>query len=139
MCLCYPFSGELFQSYSPYNPLLADRDTGITTSHKFTLFLLWNNSPVCSMILLMYLLTHIDYLYFHNIKPKPQSEETQQWVKYCFTRFRSIQFFCCYCCCFETGSPGCTGYHFLDEASLELTQFCLLLPPKCWDWWHVLL
>ena len=29
-------------------------------------------------------------------------------------------------------SPGCTGTHSRDQASLELIGLCLPLPPECW-------
>jgi hypothetical protein len=30
-------------------------------------------------------------------------------------------------------SPGCPGTCSVDQAGLELTEICLLLPSKCWD------
>ena len=30
-------------------------------------------------------------------------------------------------------SPGYPGTHSVDQASLELTEICLSLPPECWD------
>jgi hypothetical protein len=35
--------------------------------------------------------------------------------------------------------PGCPGSHFIDWASLELTEICLSLSPECWDSRHLLL
>ena len=29
--------------------------------------------------------------------------------------------------------PGYLGTHFVDQASLEITEILLPLPPKCWD------
>lgn len=30
-------------------------------------------------------------------------------------------------------SPGCPGTHCVDQANLELSEICLILPPECWD------
>ena len=45
------------------------------------------------------------------------------WGFFFFFGFFEIGFLCvCY-----------PRNHFVDYAGLELTQICLLLPPKCWD------
>lgn len=40
----------------------------------------------------------------------------------------SLPLFPCFCCCFETPSPGCPGTHYVYQAGRELTEIPLCLP-----------
>lgn len=43
----------------------------------------------------------------------------------------------CLFVCFENRvslcSSDCSGIHYVDQTSLELTEICLPFSPKCWD------